>query len=72
MPSGTALPYPPRREIIRVLKETGSIVQINVRCLKAAKNILYTHTHTAKLEGAGRFISAEAIPSPTRAFKKKK
>lgn len=30
------------------LKETGSIAQINVQCLKAAKNILYTHV------GAGR------------------
>lgn len=40
MPSGTALSYPPRREIIRMLKETGSVAQINVQCLEAARNIL--------------------------------
>jgi len=59
-----------KRNHIRTLKETGSIAQINVQCLKAAKNILYTQT--VRLEGAGRFISAEAIPFPKRALKTKK
>lgn len=67
MPSGTALSYPPQREMMECWTRQAPLHRLMCSVWKQPRTF---YTHMVRLEGAGWLISAETIPFPKRAFKK--